>query len=395
MLPWKRNYYAILVAEFLAIAGFGTSTPILPYFLQDMGVVERDSLNLWVGAINFFTSFALAAMAPVWGKLSDSYGRKSMLLRAMYGGGIAVFLVGLCTSPFQVLVLRVFQGAVTGTIAAATVMVASIVPQEEVGFRLGLLQMVISLGNSLGPLAGGFMADIFGNRVTYFCTAGFLVLAGFIVGRWARDSFIPPKKVRFSLRDIFPDVRPLFESRSILVLVALAGLVQTGIAFVIPILPLYVQVIMGGGNVASVSGAIIGVSALSSAAASAAVGRVAHRFGGYVRLLFWSFFLAAVFHIPQAFSATAQGLLASRVFTAVALGMAIPVINILLAQKVDKARQGAIYGLAASSNAVGLAVGPMLSAVVAVAAGYKAVFFSAAFILAVSAFVTWKTLRED
>ncbi|MDR0577636.1 MAG: MFS transporter [Candidatus Accumulibacter sp.] len=391
-MAWKKTFYAILAAEFLAIAGFGTSTPIIPLFLQDLGVTEPSALNMWVGAVNFAAAFALAFMAPIWGRLADSYGRKSMLLRSMAGGGLVIFLIGFAQTPLQFLFLRVFQGAVTGTVAAANVLVASVVPEKEVGLRLGLLQMGIALGNSLGPLMGGHMADAIGHRFTFFVTSLLLVLAAAIVRFWVVESFVPRRPKRFTVKSLVPDIKPLFESRVILTLVILAGLVQMGIAFVIPILPLYVQEIAGGYRVASTTGLILGVSALASALASALTSRIASRLGS-VRLLVISFLLAGAFHVPQAFAWSPDALLVSRVLTAIMLGMAIPLINILLAQNTEKTRQGSIYGLAASMNAVGMAAGPMISAVVAIAAGYKAVFLCAALILGGAAWLARKTLR--
>jgi MFS family permease len=195
------------------------------------------------------------------------------------------------------------------------------------------------------------------------------------------------------MQTLIPDFRPLFESRTILTLVILAGLIQMGISFVLPILPLYVQQITEGYKVASTTGLIIGVSAMASAIASAFASRIASRVGA-VQLLFFSFLLAAAFHVPQAFAISADFLLVFRTLTAVMLGMAIPLINILLAQNTEKSRQGSVYGLASSTYAVGLAAGPMISAVVAIGAGYRAVFFCAALILAGSAWLTRSSFRN-
>jgi MFS family permease len=132
---------------------------------------------------------------------------------------------------------------------------------------------------------------------------------------------------------------------------------------------------------------------MASAIASALASRIASRIGS-ARLLFFSFLLAAVFHVPQAFAWSSDSLLVFRTLTAIMLGMAIPLINILLARNTEKSTQGSIYGLASSTYAVGLAAGPMISAVVAIGAGYKAVFFCAAVILAGSAWLTRRSFRN-
>lgn len=395
MPSWKKSFYAIFAAELLAIAGFETSTPILPFFLQDLSVTEPNALKFWVGVINSAGSLSLAVMAPVWGKLADSYGRRPMLIRSMAGGGLVIFLIGFAVSPYQVLVLRVLQGAVTGTVAAATVMVAGIVPEEEVGYRMGLLQTAIFVGNSLGPFLGGIMADLFGNRVTFFATSLLLASAGIIVRVFVRETFLPLRPEKFHIRNFIPDVRPLFESRSILVLLVLAGLIQVGNSIVVPILPLHIQSITGpGARVGSIAGSIIGVSALASALSAAGMGRFAFRLG-YARILFAGFVLSAFFHLPQGIAGTPAGIMIFRTLGAFSLGMAVPVINSLIAGKADKNRQGSIYGLASSMNALGFAAGPIIGASVAMAAGYRAVFFVAAAILACSAWITKRGVLDS
>jgi MFS transporter, DHA1 family, multidrug resistance protein len=183
--PWKRTLFAIGAAELLAVAGFSTSTPIIPLFLQDMGVSDPVRLKFLTGLLQALPSLSLVFFSPIWGSLADSYGRKPMLLRAMFGGMVVMLLQGLVTAPWQLLVLRTLQGCITGTIAAATILVASVAPREEVGYSLGLLQMAIFLGASIGPLIGGVIADLVGRRVNFFVTSILLLAAGIIVARFA------------------------------------------------------------------------------------------------------------------------------------------------------------------------------------------------------------------
>ena len=159
----------------LAIAGFSTSTPIIPFYLQDLGVSDPIRIKYLTGMINALPSIAFAILSPMWGSLADNYGRKPMLLRAMFGGAAVLVLQGFVSDPWQLLVLRTVQGCITGTIAAATVLVASIAPPEETGYALGLLQMAVFLGASLGPMFGGVISDAFSHRVTFFATS-FLLL---------------------------------------------------------------------------------------------------------------------------------------------------------------------------------------------------------------------------
>ena len=168
---WKRTLYAVWAGEMLAIAGFSTSGPIIPFYLQDLGVLDPLRIKFLTGLINALPSLTFAVVAPMWGSLADNYGRKPMLLRAMFGGAVILVLQGFVTNPWQLLALRTLQGCITGTVAAATVLVASIAPPAETGYALGLLQMAIFLGSSLGPMFGGVISDIFSHRITFLATS--------------------------------------------------------------------------------------------------------------------------------------------------------------------------------------------------------------------------------
>lgn len=390
-LTWKKSFYAVFFAELLAVMGFGTSVPILPFFLQDLGVGDPAGVSFWVGFINSAGAVALAVMAPIWGKIADSYGRRPMLLRAMFGGAFVIVLIGFATSASQVLFLRIIQGAVTGTVTAATVLVAGIVPEEEVGFRMGLLQTAIFIGNSLGPLFGGVVADLFGVRVTFFMTSLLLFAAGLIVKYGVVETFLPLRPDRFRWKNIVPDFSPLFTSRPILVLLILAGLIQVANSAVIPILPLHVQAIShDAARIGTITGTIIGVSALASALSAALMGRLSGRFG-YGKALFAGLAVTAVLHIPQAFAGTPVLLLVFRTIGSFTLGLTLPVINALIAARANKSSQGSVYGLSSSVVAIGSGIGPMAGAFAAVATGFSSVFFLAAIVLAGAAYMTKKT----
>lgn len=175
------------------MAGFTTSAPITPFFLQDLGVTDPMRLKVLTGVVVALPSLSLVFFSPIWGSIADNYGRKPMLMRAMFGGTLVMLLMGMVTAPWQLVVLKTIQGCITGTVAAATIMIASIAPQEEVGYGLGLLQMAIFLGASLGPLIGGVIADVLSRRATFFATSFLLLAAGIVIARFAEDSFTPPE----------------------------------------------------------------------------------------------------------------------------------------------------------------------------------------------------------
>jgi MFS transporter, DHA1 family, multidrug resistance protein len=379
---WKRTLYAIWAAELLAVAGFLTSTPIIPLFLQDLGVSDPVRLNYLTGLMQALPSLSLVFFSPFWGSLADTYGRKPMLLRAMFGGTVVMILQGLVSNPWQLLVLRIVQGCITGTIAAATILVASISPKEKVGYSLGLLQMAIFLGASLGPLIGGVLADLFGRRVNFFATAFLLLAAGIIVARFAEDDFTPPAKRKSVFRSMLPDFRPLASSRALLALMAVIAADQVAGSILNPFLPLIIQKLTtGSALVGSTTGVILGVGAVSSALAAFSVGRISYRVG-YRRTLIICMVGAAIFMIPQAFAHTPLQLLLLRVASCFFVGGNLPAANALIAQHAVQGRQGSIYGISSSVASGSNALGPVIGASIAMSVGFTAVFLTTAAVLA-------------
>jgi len=287
MEAWVRSFNALWIAQLFAIIGFSTSNPIIPLYLAELGIRDPAALNWWTGAINGISSLALAVFAPMWGALADNYGRKIMLLRAMIGGSIIIGLLAVTNSPWQVLFLKTLQGCITGTIAAATVLTASIVPASQVGYRLGLIQMAVFIGNSLGPMLGGMITDLAGARVNFLATAVLLAVSAFIVLKNVKEEFIPVPKTKSIFRNAIPDFSILTSNRELFPLMVVIFFIQFSNSVAGPIIPLVVlnmTSVMEG--VGSLSGLIIGVASRVGALGSVLAGKISGKLGYGKVLLF-------------------------------------------------------------------------------------------------------------
>ncbi|MGA2547541.1 MAG: MFS transporter [Rectinemataceae bacterium] len=379
----------------LAIAGFSTSGPIIPFYLQDLGVIDPLRIKFLTGLINALPSLTFAIVAPMWGSLADNYGRKPMLLRAMFGGAVILVLQGFVTNPWQLLALRTFQGCITGTIAAATVLVASIAPPAETGYALGLLQMAVFLGSSLGPMFGGVISDIFSHRVTFLATSALLLLAGIVVTKFAEDDFVPPRNRKSMLKSMVPDFSPLLHSKALWSLMAVVAADQIAGSIVAPFLPLFIQSISPrSGIVSSTTGIVLGVSALASAVAAASLGKLSYRIG-YRRTLVVCMVTAAVFTIPQAFVHSPLQLLILRIISCFFIGGDMPAANALIALQIEPGKQGSVYGLTSSISSASNAIGPVLGASLAATLGYRSVFTATGLVLAASGLAIGLFIRHS
>src|SRR5256885_6017875 len=95
-----------------------------------------------------------------------------MLLRSMLGGAITVGLIFFAQNPAELVVLRLLQGATSGTVAAATALVAAETPRSRVGWALGVVTSAVALGGAIGPGGGGPGGGPFGLRVGVFGGGG-------------------------------------------------------------------------------------------------------------------------------------------------------------------------------------------------------------------------------
>ena len=84
MVQWKQNLLRVWAAQFLATGGFCFATPFIPFYIKDIGVSDPAQTNMWVALFAAAGNLALLLSAPVWGFLSDIYGRRLMVLRATF-----------------------------------------------------------------------------------------------------------------------------------------------------------------------------------------------------------------------------------------------------------------------------------------------------------------------
>lgn len=380
METWKRNLYVVWVAELLAIAGFSVAFPFLPYYIQELGVTEPGRVELWSGILVAVQGVTMTVFSPIWGSLADRYGRKIMIQRATFGGAAVLTAMAFVQNVEQLAFLRAAQGMLTGTVAAAMTLVASGTPRDRAGYALGLLQMAVWLGSSLGPPLGGLIADLWGYRAVFIVTGVLLFVAGVTVWRLVREEFTPVARGegRGIGGDFFEGVRLVVRTPSLVALFSVRISVRMGTSLITPILPLFVQSLLASPErVASTTGLITGVAAGCSALSAVILGRASDRVG-FRRMLLVCLAVTALSYVPHFFVTGTGLLLLLQAIQGFALGGLLAVINAMLANHSPEGRQGAVYGLDASVTSAASAVGPMIGASVAAAFGLRIPFLMAA-----------------
>jgi len=389
MKPWKANFTALLIAETLAMIGFGISTPVIPLFLgSEIGITDPVKLKTWVGVIQSASAVTLAIFAPIWGHLADSYSRRAMLLRAMFGGAVVISLMTFSQSPWHLLILRSIQGCLTGTVAAATVLTAGISPIAQIAFTLGLLQTGVAVGNSLGPLVGGVLSDFLGHRVAFFATGVTLALSGLVVLKWVEDDIRSAPVKGAKKLSLLPDFRPIIGSPILITLLLVNFGISAANTVATPMLPLFLQELAMKISetpkyIGSATGIVLGVGAATTALAAVLVGKFSPRLGYWKTLLICTS-VGALLTIPQTFVTNMMQLTVLRAFSSFFLGGTPPTIDALIMTSTKKEHQGSVYGLNSSLSSTAGAIGPLIGSAVAMFS-YRWVFMATAIILGISA----------
>ncbi len=391
---WRRNFYTLWVAELSAIIGFHAVQPFLPYYIQEFDVGDLAEALVWSGRMGTAAGLAMVISSPIWGSLADRYGRKPMVVRSMLGGGVAVIFMAYATSLEQLLVARVLQGALAGTVTACLTLVSTSTPRQHLGFALGLMQGAFMLGASVGPLIGGPLIATFGYEGCFLWAGVAVVIAGFSVQVFVREDFTRARRVESSAKYRMPgrDMWRLLALRPFLVVVLTVTSMAFAFGFIMPVVPLFLQQLAGRDDVVSLAGAVFAAGGLTGATSAAVMGRYSDRIGPR-RVLVGGLLGAAVVFLAQGYATSVLMLAVLVVLGGLATGATRPVANTLIARIVDEGDRGKAFGVMSSASALGWAMGPMAGGYMGAHYGFRSVFIATSILfLAVGAWA-WVSMK--
>lgn len=374
----------IWASQFLSIMGFSFALPFVAFFLQeDLGVVRHAELQMWVALFSASTAVTMAVAAPLWGLLADRYGKRIMLIRANLAGAVVMSLMGAAQTAGTLIVLRLLQGALTGTMTAAQAFLAGEMPHARRGLAVGGLSAAVFSGSMAGALLGGFVAEWLGYRAAFAASGVLLLLAGLLVLCCTRETahrrVRKPEEGTDSARIHWRSLPSALYG--VLALIgAIAFVRQSDLAF----LPLLVQDVHGTLDRAALwSGALNACGSVAGLLAGLATGWLSDRINPF-RLVVVAALAAAAFSGWQMVVDSFAVLFPVRFGAVFFAGALEPALNTWLAKHVPEARQGVAFGLASTTRSIGWAAGPIAAGAVALV-NLRAVFgFSAAGFLALA-----------
>lgn len=182
-------------AEVLAVSGFLAAvfalftiqlantapSPVFPLFVEQIQGT-REKIKLVTGAVVSVGGFAAAFSAVLFGRFSDSWGHKRVLVATSLFAGIVSVLHAFVRSIWQLVGLRTLLGlGAAGMMPAANAIIRDITHEKNLGKAFGVTSCLSCLGMALGPLAGSALAGYLGLRSPFILTGLVLGLAAALV----------------------------------------------------------------------------------------------------------------------------------------------------------------------------------------------------------------------
>lgn len=180
----KRILATLCFSVFATVTGVGIVVPLLPVYAHDLG-----ASGIYIALIFGAFSISRILFLPYFGRLSDKKGRKPFIICGLIAYAIISITFIFSKNVTGLIAIRFFQGVASAMlIPVIQAYVADITPNGREGLTMGLHNMSMLFGLSLGPLLGGFIKDKFGLQASFSCM-GILALIGFI---WCLF-LLPPK----------------------------------------------------------------------------------------------------------------------------------------------------------------------------------------------------------
>jgi MFS family permease len=350
---------AVQLIESLAFA--------LPLSFFPNYVVE---LGASVASIGLFTSsfmMAFAVLSPKIGVLIDRYGRKKLMMLGISGDVILGILTGIVPSWEWLLLIRLFNGAVSSAamLASETLLIDLVSPDRR-GEASGLVLSAQMIGRNLGPMTGGViqwfvlgqgLSLIMSYRVPYFVDSLLAFVALIVVYFYIEEPEAkrPGNEAHFSRENNFKQGFKL--GTPLKILIVNAFLSGVGVGFIIPIMVLFYT---DRFNMSPVGiGTIISVSGFIGLFTSIIAGRYSDRIGRKPLIAFGNYvsrFMGLI--LPFSPNVTIAGIIVS--FRSLGFNIMMPAFRALRADLVPPEIRGRVFGLFGTAFTAGSVVGPII-----------------------------------
>lgn len=190
----------IFITLLIDVIGFGLIIPVLPRLLEQMTGGDLSTAARWGGILLFTYAVMQFLFSPIIGGLSDRFGRRPVILAALFAFSIDFVIQGFAPNIWWFFVGRLLAGITGATFTSGMAYIADVSTPEKRAQNFGIVGAAFGMGFIIGPLIGGLVSHYFGIRAPFFAAAGLAML------NWLYGYFILPESLK-------PENRRPFEWR--------------------------------------------------------------------------------------------------------------------------------------------------------------------------------------
>jgi multidrug resistance protein len=351
-----HRLFALITANCVDMIGFAMVLPLLPFYALNLQASPRT-----IGWIIASFSIAQLVSAPLWGRVSDRYGRRPALLIGLTASAAAYVVFGLAESVWLLFLSRIVQGAGGGTTGVAQAYVADTIPAAGRARALGWLSAATSLGVMIGPVIGSLAAH-WGRAAPGFVAAALCVANVVYAWRYLPESRKPGSQ------GTAPARRPVWHAAWTVVrtpgsdvskLIWIYGVGMLGFTCLTAVLPLFLGAEFGV-NEKTIGYFFLYVGALSLVMRSLLLGPIVDRIGEL-----WAMRAGCAFLIvglaAYPFAPTLWSLAIIIPFVPIGTALLFPATTALMSKASQKTELGTTMGVAQTFAGLARVAAPILA----------------------------------
>jgi DHA1 family multidrug resistance protein-like MFS transporter len=356
---WRRNQLVMTAVVFVVFTGFAFVLPFLPLYVRELGVHDERKVAQWAGVLIGVAPLLAGLLAPAWGRLADRYGQKRMAVRALLSYVVLMALSAFVTSVGQLFVLRAGIGLFGGIGPLGLAMATARAPREHTGHAVGSIQAAQILSAAIGPLAGGFLADVIGIQGTFLVAAvACAVSLGLLLAFYDEGPLPSASAADAASRGPLSSILRLPHVAALLVVLFLVNFV--GRSFT-PILPLHLQSLgVAPARLAFFTGVLISCYSVAAALSASLLGRASRRWAPR-GLLTASLLAGALVVWPMAKVESFEAVLALAVLLGLASGGALTLCYTIGGLVVGSDQRTTAFGFFSMAALFGGAISPSVA----------------------------------
>ena len=380
-----KSLFPVYLAVLLDLIGFGIVIPLLTFYAEEYGAGPIE-----VTLLMAVYSFAQFLMAPVWGALSDRFGRRPIMLFSIGMATLCLAGFAWAQSLLLLFVFRILHGAAAANISTAQACVADVTTAENRAKGMGLIGAAFGVGFTIGPLIGGEMS-VYGLAAPIWLAAGLSAFNWVVAFFWLKETQQPDTERH--VRSIQPsDFVRVAKHPLVGACIVLTFTMTIAFAMMESSFTLFAEHVRGLD--AQTVGRMFGIAGITMILIQGGlIGRLVKRFGEArlvpigIGILTVGLFLLPLAPPPGA-------MVAVFVIIAIGQGIASPSLNSLISQRTPASEQGFVLGTNQSMSALARTIGPAVAGWIYLG-GPAWPFYASASILGLSIFLAQKAVRQS